>query len=90
MNDSPTWNTIDHPLLEQLALLGSQGEDGCDNARLSALLPALSDLEVREGLKRLIQRGYVAGNPIGSWQSTAPVRVVNLTVTAAGMDALSE
>ncbi len=89
MSDVPSWNAIDRPVLEAVALLASQGE-APDDGRLSTILPAaLSGTEVRQSLVRLIARGFLTGSPIGAWQESVPVRVVNLVPTSAGLAELS-
>ncbi len=88
MSDVPSFNSIDLPVLEATALLCSQGVAPDDN-QIRTLVPALGEEEIRQGLVRLIERGYVTGNPIGTWQAAVPPRVVNLQVTSAGLERLS-
>ena len=49
MSDVPSWNTIDRPLLEAVALLRSQGKPVDDQA-VAEMVPNLSGEEVRSGL----------------------------------------
>lgn len=49
----------------------------------------LSDTEVRQALVRLIDQGLFTGNPIGAWQASVPLRIVNLASTSAGLAALT-
>ncbi len=88
MSDVPSWNTIERPLLEATALLCSQGEAPDDKQLAGMLEPPLDAETIRAALARLIKEGLVSGNPIGAWQASVPVRVVNLRITSAGLRAL--
>jgi hypothetical protein len=65
------------------------GGGDTDNDRVAASVPNLTKHEILDGLTRLIERGHLTGNPIGAWPATGAVRVVNLKVTSAGLDALT-
>lgn len=85
----PSWNVVDRPLLEATALLCSQGK-APGGKEVAAVVPQLVEVEVLQGLARLIDTGRLTGTAIRAWQASVPVRVVNLNVTAAGLQALSE
>ena len=87
--DVPSWNAVDRPLLETTALLCSQGK-APDGKEVAAVVTHLAEVEVLRGLARLIDRGRLTGTAIGAWQAFVPLRVVNLNVTAAGLQELSE
>ena len=89
MSDVPSWNTIDRPLLEAVALLRSQGKPADDQA-VAEMVPNLSGEEVRSGLARQIEARRLTGGVVGGWQATGPLRVVNLDITAAGLAALND
>ncbi len=89
MSDVPSWNNIDGPVVGAVVFLASQGE-APDDQRVCSILPSLSRTEVLQALVRQIDAGRLTGHPIYFAERVAPIKVVDLAPTSAGLEALTD